>query len=202
MPARRTLWLLGSTGSVGARVLSRLGEQHPFERIYCIGRRAPPLAARAQVHHFADFSAAYALPPGAVTDVACALGSNYVNADAAEFWRIDHDVPLHIAREARRRGARRFVLVSTFGAHPRAPMRFARARGVLEEALLREGFERLTVLHPSFIVDSHIARTPLERAALGATVWLSARVSAVARSPLAPTTCDQVARAVIDSLPA
>ncbi|MBL8949481.1 MAG: hypothetical protein JNK82_01800 [Myxococcaceae bacterium] len=196
----RTLWLLGATGSVGQRVLEQLGDRHPFAHIWCIGRREAPVAARGQHHHPVDFSGPFELPVGLVSDVVCALGSNYVTATDAELWRIDHDVPLWVAQQARERGAVRFVLVSTFGAHRFAPMLFARARGVLEHALDRVGFEQLRVLHPAFIADSHIARTGLERAAMQTTVWLSRCSSAFARSRLGPTSCEAVARDVVAAL--
>lgn len=96
----RTLWCLGATGSVGSRVLARLGGTR-FGRIVTIGRRATTFDVE---HHATDFIGEFSLPAGDVTDVVSTLGSNYVTATREEFWRIDHDVPLRVAREARRRG--------------------------------------------------------------------------------------------------
>ncbi|MFT3713791.1 MAG: hypothetical protein QM817_39530 [Archangium sp.] len=193
----RALWFLGATGSVGTRVLAQLTQRSNFSRLVTIGRRATSFDVE---HHATDFSAEFPLPDGPVTDVVSTLGSNYVTASREEFWRIDHDVPLRVAREAHRRGARRFVLVSTFGAHPLAPMIFARARGVLERELARLGFDDLVCLRPAFVTDSDIARTPLERLALRLTSSLAARSERFARSALAPTTCDRVADEVVRHL--
>lgn len=193
----KTLWFLGATGSVGTRVLSTLVERQTFSRLVTIGRRATKFAVE---HHAADFSTDFALPDGDVTEVVSTLGSNYVTASREEFWRIDHDVPLRVAREARRRGAKRLVLVSTFGAHPRAPMLFARTRGLLEQELATLGFEQLVCLRPAFVTDSDISRTPLERLALRVTEALAARSRRFASSPLGPTTCQRVADAVVRHL--
>lgn len=190
------LWMLGATGAVGRAVLDRLP---PEARVVAIGRRAPPDQARA---HLTGFAPGFedALPGGPVDALICTLGSNYVTASPAEFWRIDFEVPLAVARAARARGARQMVLVSTLGAHRRAPMLFARAKGALEEALRGLGFEALDVLRPGFIEDSTVPRTRVERWALNASVRLARRSRWFAGSRLGPTRCEAVARDVVAAI--
>lgn len=189
-----TLWMLGATGSVGSLVWEALYASRGVDAV-AIGRRAPPLG-RA---HLADFSVPrFRMPEGPVNAVVCALGANYVDAaDTAAFEHIDYAVPMAVAREAHRRGATRFVLLSTLGAHPLAPMLFARSKGRLQRDLAALGFASLRCIKPSFIADSRVARVPIERCALDASVWLAARSPRFHRSRVAPVSRAEVSSQLV-----
>lgn len=197
----RTLWLLGATGSVGHAIVDQLVTAQTFERIVAIGRRPARLIHPSLEHHPTSFHPDFLLPEGPVTDVVCAIGSNYVTSSRPEFWWIDFEVPLRVAREARARGAQRFILVSTLGAHRFAPMLFARAKGKLEHELRALGFADFHPIRPSFIEDSAVPRIWIEVQVSRLAVWLARRLPRFARSSLAPTTCNAVARSVVTRFP-
>lgn len=197
-----TLLVLGATGAIGKAFVAHAlsGESNlrvvAWARPQSVGKLAD-LVARFGADRLDVRAVDVAAPsddawPESIDAVVNCMGSNYVDGGQAEFWHIDHAVPLAVAREAHRRGCPTFVLLSALGAHPWSPMLFLRTKGVLAQDLERVGFRRLRVLTPPFVSDSTVPRAWYERAALAANMVLAPLM----HGPLAalrPVTRDQVA---------
>jgi uncharacterized protein YbjT (DUF2867 family) len=108
------------------------------------------------------------LPHGAdwwaVDGAICALGTTRAKFKSAAAYRaIDHDYPLAIATELRKRGATRFAVVTAMGADARSWFRYTRTKGELENAIDRVGFRSLTIVRPGFLGGKRNEHRPLER---------------------------------------
>lgn len=152
-----TVVIIGASGVVGRRALAHFLEHPAVERVVALGRRPLPFQHERLVSRVVDLASearmAQEIPPEVSVAVSC-LGTTMKQAGSkAAFRAVDHDAVLAFARAARARGARRFVLVSSLGANPRAHTFYLKTKGEIEAALERVGYPELSVLRPSFIDD-------------------------------------------------
>lgn len=152
-----TVLLAGATGLVGSRVLQRLPGHH---RLIALSRRPLPSPAQASLQVVvaaqADWSDAAISAAAGGKPIDCwihCLGStrNQAGSDAA-FIAIDRDLPLRLAEQARRLGARQAIVLSSVGADPRSRSLYLRCKGELERAIGALGFARLDRLRPGLLL--------------------------------------------------
>jgi uncharacterized protein YbjT (DUF2867 family) len=153
---KRSAVLVGTTGLVGGRLLSRLLAHPDYDRVVAWVRRPVSL----QIHKFSqlvvDFDrlAEYAAQFDA-QDVYVALGTTIKQAGSREaFRRVDFDYPLEIARIAKARGAQRFLLVTALGADARSRVFYSRVKGEVEEAVASVDIPRTWFFRPSLLVGA------------------------------------------------
>jgi uncharacterized protein YbjT (DUF2867 family) len=164
------LLLVGATGLVGQSVLAQALADPRVERVVAPTRRALPAHPKL-LNPVVDFEA---LPHDAawwsVDAVVCALGTTIkIAGSQAAFYRVDHDLPLEVARKALRRGARSFALNSALGASATSRVFYSRTKGELERDLRALGYASLTLVRPGLIGGNRAESRPAERLAIGVT---------------------------------
>ena len=151
-----TVLVAGATGLVGREIVRRLKADEHFGEIRALLRRPlPPELASSRIRecvcnfkNLADHSDWFQ-----VDQVFCALGTTIKQAGSQEaFRRVDFEYPLTIARLARERGARHFLLVSAMGANPESKVFYNRVKGELEIALQDLSYPSLTIARPSLLL--------------------------------------------------
>ncbi|MBB3343442.1 uncharacterized protein YbjT (DUF2867 family) [Luteimonas sp. RC10] len=144
--------LVGATGLVGRHVLAQALADPRVAAVIAPVRRHLPAHPKLQSPQV-DFDR---LPGDApwwrVDAVICTLGTTIRKAGSqAVFYRVDHDYPLGVARQAQAHGARAFALNSALGADPASRVFYNRVKGELERDLSALGFESLTFVRPGLI---------------------------------------------------
>jgi uncharacterized protein YbjT (DUF2867 family) len=145
--------VIGGTGLVGSHLVEQLDADKHFDAIYALSRR--PCATHSRIINIVtDLDAVTGQEEFFDVDVVfCAIGSTIKKAGSqAEFRRIDYELPMHIARLAKARGARKFVLVSSIGVTPDSKYFYLQVKYALERDLAALGFEQLSILQPSLIM--------------------------------------------------
>ena len=145
--------VIGGTGLVGSHLLEQLDADKHFETIYALSRR--PCATHSRIVNIVtDLDTVTGQEDFFNVDVVfCAIGSTIKKAGSqAEFRRIDYELPMHIARLAKARGARKFILVSSIGATATSKYFYLQVKYALEHDLAALGFEQLSILQPSLIM--------------------------------------------------
>lgn len=145
--------VIGGTGLVGSHLLEQLDADKHFETIYALSRR--PCATHSRIVNIVtELDAATGNEDLFNVDVVfCAIGSTIKKAGSqAEFRRIDYELPMHIARLAKARGVKKFVLVSSIGVTPDSKYFYLQVKYALERDLAALGFEQLSILQPSLII--------------------------------------------------
>ena len=191
----------GASGIVGAHAVRHLLMRDDVARVVAVGRRILPLSHNKLESRIVDLQnrsdIASALPNGTAVAICC-LGTTLKQAGSKEAFRaIDHDAIVAFAEAALERGARRFVLVSSIGADPRARSFYLRTKGETEASLARLGYPQLTVLRPSFI-DDRGTRTdyrPLERLTLPLARLAFSVIGKTSR--YAPVSAEVIGKAVV-----
>ncbi|GGY74504.1 NAD-dependent dehydratase [Marinobacter zhanjiangensis] len=168
------LMILGATGAVGSQVLDQACQDGRFETIVAPTRR--PLGSPGKAHNpITPFD--LPLPPAdwwAVDAVICCLGTTLKQAGSKQaFYRVDHDLVLACAEQARAAGASVFVLNSALGANPKSRSFYLRTKGEVESAVARMGFERVVLARPSLIDAEREDNRPAEKLGLMASRLLA-----------------------------
>lgn len=168
-----SVMLIGATGLVGQQVLAKALSHPGVSQVVALTRRALP-AHDKLLNPVVDFDD---LPPDApwwrVDAVVCALGTTMRAAGSkAAFYRVDHDLPLMVARLAREHGARAYALNSALGAHPSSRVFYSRTKGELERDLQKLGYPSLTYVRPGLIGGERSESRPGEHLALRVSTWV------------------------------
>jgi len=156
--------LAGASGLTGGLALDGLLAAPDISRVIAVtrrplGREHPRLANR-----IVQFERLESQLKGSVADVAlCCLGTTLRKAGSQPRFRaVDVDAVLTFARAAKAANARRFVVMSSVGADPRARNFYLRTKGDMEEELEGVGFESLDILQPSMLLAWRAEMRPLE----------------------------------------
>ncbi|KAK5661943.1 hypothetical protein OQA88_10053 [Cercophora sp. LCS_1] len=157
--------IFGSTGLVGSHILSTLLSSPAPTTLQTISRRAPKstgpkLNAIVEPDTSLWTAKLGSLTPGPST-VISALGTTRQQAGGiANQWKIDHDLNVDIAKEAKARGVKTFVFVSSTGTRgfmsnhvPYSKMKIG-----VEDTVKDLGFENAIILRPGLIMgDREVA---------------------------------------------
>ena len=189
------LLLVGATGEVGRVVLAQALTDPRVAEVVALTRR--PLAAAGRLNNLVvDFdNLPETAPWWAVDAVVCTLGTTQRAAGSNEkFAAIDRELPLRVARLARRAGATRFALNSSLGADAGSGNFYLRIKGEAEEAIGALGYPAYTIVRPSLIDVDRGESRPGERVALMAARALRPLISARWQA----VTPEAIARALLD----
>lgn len=161
------LMILGATGAVGSQVLSQAQNDTRFETIVAPTRRPLANPGRAQ-NPVTSFD--LPMPQAnwwAVDAVICCLGTTLKQAGSQQaFYRVDHDLVIACAEQARAAGASVFVLNSSLGANEKSRSFYLQTKGEVESAVARMGFERVVLARPSLIDAERPESRPAEKLGL------------------------------------
>lgn len=193
-PAR--LLVVGATGAVGREVL-RLGLDHTRKPHLVALTRRPIREAGRLTSVVVDFDRLDDDAPWwRVDGVVCALGTTMRAAGSRDaFAAVDRDLPILVARNARRAGATAFALTSSVGAGTGGSF-YLRTKAEAEHGVGRVGFPSLTIVRPSLLDAGRSESRPGERLALLAARVLGPLVPRRYR----PVTPAAVARALLDGV--
>ena len=163
-----TTTLFGCTGLVGSHILTTLLAAESCTTVQTISRRSPKstgakLQAVVEPNTSLWTDKLASLSP-APTTVISALGTTRAAAGSIENqWKIDHNLNVDIAREAKTRGVRNFVFISSAGTRgllaDRAP--YSRMKQGVEDTVRDLGFDHAVILRPGLILgqreqDKHL----------------------------------------------
>lgn len=189
----RVALVAGATGLVGRECLRMLARDERIAEVRALVRRPlpPELAAprvrecRVDFHRLSEHAECFE-----VDWVFCALGTTIRAAGSqAGFIRVDYDYVLAVARLARERGVRDFLVVSAMGADPHSRVFYSRVKGEMERALRELGFPSLTIARPSMLLG--------ERAEFRLGEEIGKRLARLAPARWRPVHAAQVAAALV-----
>ena len=141
--------IAGATGFIGTHLLELLKTDNDFTSVKVLSRRELDLSSKFDVlvgdivdQKFDVLDAAF-----------CALGTTIKTAGSKEaFYKVDHDLVMDFARNAKAAGAKVFVLVSSVGATTNTSNFYLKVKGEVERGLEQLGFDSLIILRPSLLM--------------------------------------------------
>lgn len=162
----RTALLAGSTGLIGRQLLQLLLESSRYSKVIALTRHDLPGHPRlVQVRtEFGELrEKAHEIK---ADDVFCCLGTTMEKAGSKKnFYKVDFEYPLQLAKITNASGAKQFLLVSALGANKKSGIYYNRVKGEIEEAILQVGFETVHIFRPSLLRGKREEKRAGERAA-------------------------------------
>lgn len=149
----RTALVIGATGMVGKAILDELLRHADYTGVVAVTRRRLDRPEPAFRNLVVDFDRLDLHAEQLRTDdVFCALGTTIRSAGSKEaFRRIDHDIPLSLAKIAVKNGATAFHLVSSIGANPNSSVFYLRTKGELETDLAKLPYRTQNFFRPAML---------------------------------------------------
>ena len=147
--------LLGATGAVGRDLVRQLLQDYRFTELYLLVRRIPEGLSSPKLRiEVLDFDQPDQWPELPEADVLfSSLGTTLRDAGSqAAQYRVDYGYQYEVARRAAARGVPHYVLVSSWGATPKAQSFYSRMKGELEEAVQALPFRRISILRPPLLL--------------------------------------------------
>jgi uncharacterized protein YbjT (DUF2867 family) len=147
------LLLAGATGLVGRLLLQRLEKLDLVQSINIVGRTKIEGTGQKVAQHMAPTAEWPSLVGQLSPDVAiCTLGTTMRQAGSEDaFFAVDHDMVVAFARASSAAGARRFMMVSSVGAHAASRNFYLATKGKAEVAAQAAGFDRVDVFRPGLL---------------------------------------------------
>lgn len=145
--------ITGATGLVGGILLRMLANDARVDAIAAPTRR--PLEPISGVFnpHDPQLTDALAMVTEPVDTVFCCLGTTRREAVSKEaFIHADYTLVVDTALTGLRLGARHMLVVSALGANARSLFFYNRVKGEMENALMEQEWERLTIARPSMLL--------------------------------------------------
>ena len=147
--------LLGATGAVGRDLVRQLLQDDRFTELYLLVRRPLEGLSSPKLRiELLDFDQPDQWPDFPEADVLfSSLGTTLRDAGSqAAQYRVDYGYQYEVARRAAARGVPHYVLVSSWGAKPKARSFYSRMKGELEEAVQALPFRRISILRPPLLL--------------------------------------------------
>ena len=147
--------LLGATGAVGRDLVRQLLQDDSFTELYLLVRRIPEGLSSPKLRiQVLDFEQPDQWPELPEADVLfSSLGTTLHDAGSqAAQYRVDYGYQYEVACRAAARGIPHYVLVSSWGAKPKARSFYSRMKGELEEAVQALPFRHISILRPPLLL--------------------------------------------------
>lgn len=152
--------ITGASGLVGGHLLRLLNQDPRVSAIAAPTRRPLAVTLDKVVNpHDPQLSDALAQVTEPVDIVFCCLGTTLRDAGSKEaFILVDYTLVVDTALAGLRLGAKQMLVVSALGANSKSPFFYNRVKGEMEDALIAQGWPRLTLARPSMLLGDRHAR--------------------------------------------
>ncbi|HAN17300.1 MAG: hypothetical protein A2X13_00455 [Bacteroidetes bacterium GWC2_33_15] len=151
---QKTALVFGSTGLVGSYLVSELAENSIYEKVIVFNRKKQNYSNNKIVEILIDY--------GKISeythefkghDAFCCLGSTIRKAGTKEnFFKIDHDLPVEIARICSNNQVSSLIVISSIGANPESSNNYLKTKGLMEKHITEFDFTKIVFVRPSMLL--------------------------------------------------
>ena len=146
--------VFGATGLIGGFVLKLLLEDDRYTKVTLLSRRILEVEHEKLEQQIVNFESLMSFRSLVTCDhLYCCLGTTMKKAGSKEeFIKIDHDMPLRIAKFANENKVQYFALVSSVGANAASSNFYSNTKGLLEENIKEQFQQKLGIFRPSLLL--------------------------------------------------
>ncbi|WP_297960576.1 oxidoreductase [uncultured Campylobacter sp.] len=136
----------GRDGSGRVRDRARALRNQNYDKIVVWARRELKFSHEKLEVQIVNLDKIKEIEPCDIDEIFCALGTTMKQAGSrGQFYKVDVSYPVNTAKWGIAAGARRFVLISAYGADERSRFFYMRAKGKAEKKIAELGFESLQI---------------------------------------------------------
>ena len=163
--------LLGASGLIGSCLLELLLASDRFSSVIIFVRKPLGLKNKKLTEVVTDFSELSKLKELINGDIvfSCLGSTKSKTPDLREYRRIDHDIPVTIAKYAEENHVAQFHLVSSLGANSNASNFYSKMKGETEDDIKKASISSIHIYQPSLLRGKRKEDRFLEKLALQIT---------------------------------
>lgn len=151
---KNTALILGANGLIGAEILYCLLQNDNFSKIYTVTRKELPYTNDKLIQIIADANTIdKKLSNIDVDKLYCCIGTtkNKV-ANNTEYYKIDHDYPIKVAKILQKQGCQSISIVSSIGADIKSNSFYLKLKGEVEKSIIDLDFDSTFIYRPSLLM--------------------------------------------------
>ncbi|MGE0088008.1 MAG: oxidoreductase [Bacteroidales bacterium] len=155
---QKTALVFGATGLVGNFLVNELAANEIYEKVKVFNRRKQQYNHNKITEIQIDFDKiGEYIHEFKGHDAYCCLGTTLRKAGSKEnFFKIDHDLPLEIAKICSTNEVSSFIGISSIGANADSSNYYLRTKGLMELHIQELDFDQLAFVRPSMLVGPRI----------------------------------------------
>lgn len=153
--------VIGATGATGKDLVSQLLTDKGYDEVNVFVRRPLAVENPKLKTHIVNFDKPEEWKDLVKGDVAFScLGTTLKAAGSKEAQRkVDYDYQYNFAKAAKENEVEDYILVSSYGAHPKSKLFYSRMKGELEQSIKDLHFNKLTIFQPGMLERKDSERT-------------------------------------------
>jgi uncharacterized protein YbjT (DUF2867 family) len=146
--------VFGANGLVGSQIVKHLVENDRYEKVTLLNRRNVEIEHPKITFEFMDFRDIHkSWDMIKCDDLFYCIGTTMNHArNKNEFFKIEHDYCINIAKIANHNKVKQFFYISSKGANPKSLFFYNKTKGQIEEGLKKIGFPALHIFRPSVLL--------------------------------------------------
>lgn len=148
--------LTGATGLIGSELLKILLRKSYIESVTVLTRKPLDFIDPKMIVRVIDFDNLQHIEQSfdSVDVVFSCVGTtqSQVKGDKSAYRKVDHDIPVNVAQAAQRKGAKKFILVSSVGADKNSGTFYLKLKGEVEFKITSLGFDSVYFMRPGFLL--------------------------------------------------
>ncbi len=152
----KTALIFGSSGLIGSQLLDLIIESNDYDKIKLFVRSDSVITNSKLEIIKTDFNNLDYLKESIVgDDCFFCIGTTRKNTpDKKEYIKIEHNLPVEVAKIAKSNSVNRFIYVSSLGANPNASGLYLKNKGQTEQELIKLNFSKLSIIRPSILLGN------------------------------------------------
>lgn len=165
--SEKTATILGSTGMIGTLLTKELLHDSYYDYVRVLVRKPEPIINERYEVKLVDFNDIESLKlalDGSDVVFSCIGGTmKNVLGNKAEYWKIDHDIPVNACRLAKETGCEKFVYVSAIGANANSKIFYTKMKGQTQKDIIAVGMRSVHIMEPSVLLGKRKENRRLEK---------------------------------------
>jgi uncharacterized protein YbjT (DUF2867 family) len=159
--------ITGASGLIGSKLLNILIESREYDVVVSLARKRLQKRHPKLVQEIVNFDEADSYSSFIQGDALfCCLGTTQKQTpNETDYYKIDHDYPVNLAKAAFKNGVTEFHFVSAIGADPSSSNFYLKTKGEAERDLKEIGLASLHIYEPSLLTGRKRKRRLGERIA-------------------------------------
>ncbi|OFX83316.1 MAG: hypothetical protein A2W99_12100 [Bacteroidetes bacterium GWF2_33_16] len=151
---QKTALVFGATGLVGSYLVNELVENEIYKKVKVFNRTKQNYSNIKIIEIIIDYDKVNEYTHEFKGhDAFCCLGTTIRKAGSKEkFFKIDHDLPVEIAKICSNNEVSNFVAISSIGANPNSSNNYLRTKGLMETHIQEFDFDQLAFVRPSMLL--------------------------------------------------